>query len=135
MAALTQLDVECLEFQTGFLSGLVLGSWGEPELLHQYAGRYADVLAVLGRTKESDYYATIASGSCTLVGRAAKVAWAKRPLRRRLSSGTAARQQWQSAFTDSLFMEADDQLRLILDETTAFRAQIAHDFEPILPAR
>lgn len=135
MAALTQVDIECLEFQTGFLSGLVLGSWGEPEQLNQYASHYASTLDLLGRNKESAYYATIATAAASRIGQSASTAWTKRRLRHRLFASTATRQHWQAAYTDSLFMEADDKLRLLFEETAVFRAQISHHFEAALSVR
>ena len=55
MAELTELDRECLEYQTGHLSGYLLTSSGDPEQTNRYATRYAIVLAALGRMKESNF--------------------------------------------------------------------------------
>lgn len=135
MAALTQLDLECLDFQTGFLSGLVMVSWGHAEQLNRYASHYANILALLGRTKESDYYSAVASAASSSIGTAAQAAWAKRHLRYRLFATTATRQGWQSAYTDSLLTEADDNLRRIADDVADFRTQIAHHFEDATVSR
>ena len=37
-----------------------MASWGEPEQLTRYAARYSNVLALLGRVTEHDYYAQTA---------------------------------------------------------------------------
>lgn len=129
MAALTDLDVECLEYQTGFLSGLVLSSWGEPEQMSVYARRYASVLSLLGRVREHEYYSLIAGTAASHIGRAARKAWAELPLRHRLFAGRGERGQWLNAYTDSLLMEAEDRIRDLCDETADFRAQIAHNFD------
>lgn len=127
--ALTDLDIECLEYQTGFLSGLVIGSWGEPEQMSVYARRYASVLALLGRVSEHEYYTLIADTAAARIGRAARNAWYERPLRRRLFAGRSERAQWLNAYTDSLLMEAGDRLRGLRDETGDFRAYIGHYFD------
>jgi hypothetical protein len=127
--ALTALDLDCLEYQTGFLSGLILGSWGEPEQLHTYARRYASVLALLGREREHEYYTLIADTAARSIGRAAQKAWNGRPLRRRLFAGRSERAQWLNAYTDSMLMEAGDRLRGLRDETADFRAHIDHYFD------
>lgn len=84
MAQLTDLELDCLEYQTGFLSGPVIGSWGEPEQMSVYARRYASVLALLGRVREHDYYTLIADTAASRIGRAARNAWDERPLQHRL---------------------------------------------------
>ncbi|MCQ1917863.1 hypothetical protein, partial [Escherichia coli] len=81
MAQLTDLDLDCLEDQTGFLSGLVLSSWGEPEQRHVYARRYASVLALLGRVREHDYDTLIADTAARSIGRNGQKAWEARTLR------------------------------------------------------
>lgn len=128
MAALTELDRECLEYSIGPLNGLVLASWGEPEQLTRYAFRYASVLALLGRVKEHDYYAGIAVAAASFIGRPAYQAWHKRPLHRRLLAFPGPRARWQQAYTDSLFEEADAALRRVQADTDAFSAQIARRF-------
>jgi hypothetical protein len=128
MAELTELDRECLEYQTGYLSGLVLGSWSEPEQLTRYAFRYASVLALLGRVKEHDYYAGIAVAAAPFIGRPAAQAWRKRPLHRRLLAGLGPRARWQQAHTLALFAEADATLRRVQADTEAFREKIGRHF-------
>lgn len=134
MAALTRrtelsdLDIECLEYQEGFLSGLMLISSGKPEQMHRYARRYATVLALQGRVKEHGYYSAIADAAAHFIGRAASTEWNKRPLKERLLAGPGPRARWEQAHTDSLFKEADDELRRVQDDTAAFRATIAHHF-------
>lgn len=129
MAALTELDIECLEYQEGMLSGLVHTAWGEPEQLTRYAGRYSTVLALLGRVKEHEYYAAISNAAAPFIGRPARKAWHQRPLRARFLAGPGPRSRWEQAYTDSLFMEADDSLRRISDDTAAFRTMIARHFK------
>jgi hypothetical protein len=129
MAQLTDLDLDCLEFQTGLLSGLVMSSWGEPEQMSVYARRYASVLALLGRVRDHEYYSLIADTAAARIGRAAQKAWKSRPLRCRLLTGRGGRAQWTSAYTDSLLMESDDRLRGLRDETADFRAHIDHYFD------
>lgn len=128
MAQLTDLDRECLDYQTGFLSGLVLASWGEPEQMHVYARRYASVLALLGRVREYEYYTLIADTAAESIGKVARKAWESRTLRQRLLSGRDGRARWTSAYTDSLLAEAEDRLRALRDETADFRAHIAPCF-------
>lgn len=127
-AELTELDVECLEYQTGFLSGLVMTSWDQPEQLTRYAFRYASVLALLGRVKEHDYYAAIAIAAAPFIGRPASRAWGKRPLRQRLLAGPGPRARWQQAHTDSLFAEADVALRRVQEDADAHRKRIGRHF-------
>lgn len=134
MAGLSELDLECLEFQTGFLSGLTLGSWGEHEQMNRYASRHAIVLALLGRTKESDYQSAVANTSALYIGRAARKAWDRQPLRRRFRSDAGARYKWEQAHTESLFLEADDHLRRIQADVDEFRVQIAHHHFVAAPA-
>jgi hypothetical protein len=129
MAQLTDLDLDCLEYQTGFLSGMVMGSYGEPEQMSVYARRYAGVLALLGRAREYEYYALIADTASSHIGRAARKAWDERPLRHRLFAGRVERGRWLNAYTDSLFMEAGDRIRGLRDETADFRAHIDHYFD------
>lgn len=129
MAQLTDLDLDCLEYQTGFLSGLVMCSWGEPEQMSVYARRYASVLALLGRVRDHEYYTLIADTATRSLGRVAQKAWKARPLRCRLGAGQGGRGKWTSAFTDSLFMEAEDRLRGLRDDTADYRAHIAHYFD------
>lgn len=125
---LTELDLECLEFQEGLLSGLILVSSGQPEQLNRYATRYSTVLALLGRVKEHEYYAAISNAAAPFIGRPAGKAWRKRPFRQRFLAGPGQRARWEQAYTDSLFMEADDSLRRVRDDTAVFRASIAHYF-------
>lgn len=129
MAQLTALDIECLEYQTGFLSGLVMSSWGEPEQMSVYARRYASVLALLGRVREHEYYTLISDTAAARIGRAARNAWYERPLQCRLFAGRGERARWLNAYTDSLLMEAGDRLRGLRDETADFTAHIAHHFD------
>ncbi|HEX9228285.1 MAG TPA: hypothetical protein VF885_16910 [Arthrobacter sp.] len=129
MAQLTELDVECLEYQEGFLSGLMLCAAGQPEQLNRYASRYATILALLGRVKEHEYYAAIADASAPRIGRAAAEAWAKNNPRARLLTGHESRIRWEQAYTESLFMDADASLRRVKDDTAAFRATIARHFK------
>lgn len=129
------LMIECLEYQTGFLSGLMLGSWGEPEQLNRYASRYAIVLALLGRTGESAYQTGIANTAALFIGRPAKKAWSSRPLRRRFLAGPGPRYRWEQAYTESLFMEADDNLHRIQDDVAEFRAQIEYHFDTVTAVR
>jgi hypothetical protein len=129
MAQLTELDIDCLEYQEGMLSGLIQGAWGQPEQMHAYTTRYASVLALLGRAKEHDYYSTIASTAVHHVGRAARKAWDDRPLLTRLFTGRRRRRAWQSAYTDSLFMEADDALRRVRDDVAVYRAMTSRYFK------
>lgn len=126
--ALSELDLECLEYQEGFLSGLMLTSSGQPELLSRYASRYSTVLALQGRVKEHEYYAAIANAAAPFIGRAAGRAWSQSKLRRLELAGPGARIRWEQAYTDSLFMEADDALCRIQDDTAAFRKQISRHF-------
>lgn len=128
MAELTELDRECLEYQTGFLGGLVLGSWSEPEQLTRYAFRYASVLAFLGRVKEHDYYMGIAVAAASFIGRPAAQAWRKRPLHQRLLAGPGQRARWQQAHTDAMFAEAETALRRVQADADAFRGQIGRRF-------
>jgi hypothetical protein len=125
---LTDLDIECLEYQEGFLSGLILISPGKPEQMHRYANRYATVLALLGRVKEHSYYSAIADAAAHFIGRPASKEWNRRPLNERLLAGPGPRARWEQAHTDSMFKEADDSLRRVQDDTAAFRQQIARDF-------
>lgn len=127
--ALSELDIECLEYQEGFLSGLIFTASGQPELLSRYARRYASVLALLGRVKEHEYYTAVADAGAPFIGRAAAVAWSKRPFRARLLAGPVHRARWEQAYTASLFIEADDALRRVRDDTAGFRAAIAHHFD------
>jgi hypothetical protein len=129
MAQLTELDIDCLEYQEGMLSGLIQSAWGRPELMHVYASRYASVLALLGRAKEHDYYATIASTAVHHIGHAARKAWDDRPLRCQVFASRRRRRQWQSAYTDSLFMEADDALRRVRDDVSVYRAMTSRYFK------
>lgn len=129
MAQLTDLDLDCLEYQTGFLSGLVMCSWGEPEQMSVYARRYASVLALLGRVRDHEYYTLIADTATRSLGRVSQKAWKARPLRCRLLAGRGGRTKWTSAYTDSLFMEAEDRLRGLRDDTADYRAHIAHYFD------
>jgi hypothetical protein len=129
VAQLTDLDLDCLEYQTGFLSGLVLSSWGEPEQMSVYAHRYASVLALLGRVREHEYYSLIAGTAASQIGRAARKVWDSRPLRLRIFAGSSERAQWLNAYTDSLLMEAENRIRVLRDETADFRAQISHYFD------
>lgn len=129
METVSQLDLECLEYQTGFLSGLMMTCYGEPERLNRYASRYAIVLASLGRTGESTYQTTVANTAALYIGRPARKAWSKRALRYRFLAGPGARYRWEQAYTESLFLEADSDLRRIRDEVADFRAQIAHHFD------
>jgi hypothetical protein len=129
VAQLTELDLDCLEYQTGFLSGLVMGSWGRPEQMYVYARRYASVLALLGRVREHEYYSLIADTAARAIGRSAQKAWQERPLRRRLSAGRGGRARWTSAYTDSLLVEAEDRIRTLRDETADFRAHIGGYFD------
>jgi hypothetical protein len=125
---LTELGLECLEYQEGFLSGLMLTASGQPEQTHRYASRYAAVLALQGRVKEHEYYGAIANAATRFIGRAASKAWNERPSRSGFLAGTGARILWEQAYTDSLLMEADDALRRIQDDTDTFRKQIARHF-------
>jgi hypothetical protein len=125
---LTELDLECLEYQEGFLSGLMLISSGQPEQMHRYASRYATVLALQGRVREHEYYAAIADAAAPFIGRAASKAWSQSHVKRRLFDGPGARVRWEQAYTDSMFKEADDALRRIQDDTGTFRKQIARHF-------
>jgi hypothetical protein len=129
MAQLTDLDLDCLEYQTGFLSGLVMASWGEPEQMYLYASRYASVLALLGRAREHEYYALIADTAARNIGRAAQKAWDARDLRHRALSGRGGRAVWTSAYTDAMLTEAQDRLRTLRDETATYRAHIDHYFD------
>jgi len=129
LARLTELDLECFEYQEGFLSGLMLTAWGQPEQLNRFAGRYASVLALLGRVGEHEYYDRIGNAAAPFIGRAARKAWDGRPLRLRIVARRGQRTRWEQAYTDSLFLEAEDRLRNIRDETAAFRAVIAHHFD------
>jgi hypothetical protein len=129
MAQLTELDIDCLEYQEGMLSGVIRTAWGQPEQMARYAGRYASVLALLGRAKEHDYYALIASTAVHQVGQAARKAWDERPLLHRLFTGRRRRRQWQSAYTDSLFIEADDALRRVRDDVAVYRAMTSRYFK------
>lgn len=128
-AELTDLDIECLEYQEGFLSGLMLISSGKPEQMHRYASRYATVLALQGRVKEHAYYSSIANAVAPFIGRAASKAWNNRPLSERLLAGPGPRARWEQCHTDSLFKEADDSLRRVQDDAEAFREQIARHFK------
>lgn len=123
MAELSALDLDCLEFSTGFLSGMVLASVGEPEQMHLYASRLADVVDQLGRRRERDYYATIAEAAAKGIGRAAAKAWAARPLLVRITG--LSRQQWTDAYTWSLIVEAEDRLRSLDGDVAAYRATVA----------
>ncbi|MET4143895.1 hypothetical protein [Arthrobacter sp. UYCo732] len=134
MATVSQLDLECLEYQTGFLGGLVLSSWGEPEQMNRYASRYAIVLASLGRVKESDYQAGIAATAARFIGRSARKAWTERPRHLRLLARPGDQHRWEQAHTDGLFLEADDHLRRISDDVADFRDNIANHFGPSSPA-
>ena len=125
---LTELDIECLEYQEGFLSGLMLVSSGQPEQMHRYTSRLATVLALQGRVKEHEYYAAIANAAAPFIGRAASKAWSQRPPRDRLLGGPGARIRWEQAYTDSLFLEADDALRRVSDDTDIFREQISRHY-------
>ncbi|QOT19594.1 hypothetical protein [Paenarthrobacter sp. YJN-5] len=127
--ALTALDLDCLEYQTGFLCGMVQGSWGEPEQLHVYARRYASVLALLGRTREYEYYTLIADTAAASIGRAAQKAWESRGFRRRLLSRRGGRALWTSAYTGALITEAEDRLLTLQEETAAYRAQVKQYFD------
>lgn len=128
MAELTELDLECLEYEIGPLLGLLGVSWGCPELVSQYAGRYAFVLSSLGRFKESSYQAMLAGHAVGSIGRPARKAWRERPLRRRLLAGPGGRRRWEDAYTESFFIEAEDNLRKVRDDVAGLRAQIAHHF-------
>lgn len=127
---LTDLDRECLEFQEGFLSGLILSSREAPEHLTRYAFRYASVLALLGRVKEHTYYAAIANVSSTFVGRPAAQEWLKQPLAERLRLGPGGRIRWQQAHTDKLFQEADEELHRIEQLAAEYRSNVADQFGP-----
>lgn len=125
---LTDLDRDCLEYQTGFLSGLVLASWGEPEQMSTYARRYASVLALLGRVREYEYYTLVADAAARGIGLAAQKAWELRPLRARILASPDERARWIVAYTDSLITEANDRLRVLQDETADYRAAVAPHF-------
>ncbi|HEX9088221.1 MAG TPA: hypothetical protein VF867_11900 [Arthrobacter sp.] len=128
MARLTHLDLECLEYQEGFLSGIMLTVRGQPEQLNRVAARYASVLALLGRISEHEYYDRISSAAAPFIGRAARKAWNGRPLRHRIVGRRGQRTRWEQAYTTSLFLEAEDRLRNIRDETAAFRVMIGPHF-------
>jgi hypothetical protein len=129
MAQLTPLDLDCLEYQTGFLSGLVIASWGRPEQMHVYARRCANVMALLGRIREHEYYSLIADTAARSIGRAAQKAWEARTFRQRLLSGRDGHTRWTRAYTDSLLAEAEDRLRTLRDETAAYRAHVRDCFD------
>jgi hypothetical protein len=126
MAELSALDLDCLEYQTGFLSGLILASWGEPEQMHLYASRLASTMDLLGRQRERDYYSLIAETAAKSIGVAAAKAWPKRSLRARITG--PSRQQWTDAYTSSLFIEAEDRLRGLDDDTADYRSVVAPYF-------
>lgn len=128
MAELTDLDLECLEYQTGHLSGLLIASSWEPEQTIRYATRYALVLAALGRMKQSEFHMLLAEGAAPFVGRKASRAWSARPLLVRLAATRNARERWQLAYTQSLYDEADGKLRRVAESTAEFREQMAHHF-------
>jgi hypothetical protein len=125
VAELTDLDLECLEYQTGHLSGFLLTSSGDPEQTNRYASRYAIVLAALGRMKESNLKLILADASAQHIGLKARRAWSERPLASRLTATPAAREQWEADYTQSLFAEADERLNRLAEYTTDFRAQMA----------
>ncbi|GAA4033204.1 hypothetical protein GCM10023063_15820 [Arthrobacter methylotrophus] len=129
MPQLTPLDLDCLEYQTGFLSGLVIASWGRPEQMHVYARRCANVMAPLGRIREHEYYSLIADTAARSIGKAAQKAWELRRLRHRLLASRGARAQWTSAYTDSLLIEDEDRIRTLRDETTDYRARVRVYFD------
>lgn len=134
MAVLTeeQLDTECLEYQTGLLSGYLMAYRTEPELLVRVGTHYALVLAQLGRNRSAEYkyIHTLASAGQLYIGRAAHRAWQSRPLLDRIFAGAGTRRLWEQAYTESLFMEADGNLRRIADDTAAFRTAISGDPDP-----
>lgn len=128
MAELSDLDLECLEYQTGHLSGYLLTSSGDPEQTNRYATRYAIVLAALGRIKESNFQTILADGAALYIGSKARKAWSERPLAARLAATRSAQEQWETAYTRSLFAEADENLNRLAQYTADFREQMAHHF-------
>lgn len=127
MAELTDLDRECLEYETGFLSGLVLCASDEPEKLNRYASRYAIVLALLGRVKESGYYDQIAKAAARRIGRTSLRVWDNLSPSARLFTGRK-REQWLQDATDSMFEAADTELSRIRTYSDAFRKKISRHF-------
>lgn len=125
---LTDLDLECLEYQTGHLSGLIISSSDEPEQMTRYATRYAVVLAALGRMKESNFHSILAEGAAQHVGRRASRAWYRRPLHKRLRATRHARAVWEAAYTQALFADADANLARLTEYTEEFRGQVARHF-------
>lgn len=128
MAELTDLDLECLEYQTGHLSGLLIASSWEPEQTIRYATRYALVLAALGRMKQSEFHMLLAEGAAPFVGRKASRAWYRRPLHKRLLATPQARAVWEAAYTQSLFADADANLQRVAESTLEFREQMSRHF-------
>ena len=128
MAELTDLDLECLEYQTGYLSGFMLASSGQPEQTTRYATRYAIVLAALGRMKESNFQSILAEGAAQHIGRRASRAWYRRPLLKRLLATPEARAVWEATYTQALFDDADANLLRLAEYAVEFREQMAHHF-------
>jgi hypothetical protein len=128
VAELSELDLECLEYQTGYLSGFMISSSWEPEQMTRYATRYAIVLAALGRMKESNFQSLLAEGAAPYIGRKASKAWSERPLVSRLTATQESREQWEAAYTQSLFADADANLQRLAEYTAEFREQMSHHF-------
>ncbi|QOD06012.1 hypothetical protein [Pseudarthrobacter sp. BIM B-2242] len=129
MAELTDLDRECLEFQEGFLSGLIAATRSQPEHLTRYSFRYASVLALLGRVSEHSYCATIANVASTFIGRSAVQAWYGLPIGERLRLGPGGRTRWQQAHTDGLFQDADKELSRIDQLAANYRNDLSTHFD------
>lgn len=128
MAELTDLDLDCLEFSTGFLSGLVAASWGEPEKMFAYAARHAGVSALLGRVKEHGYYAGIARTSAAQMGVVAQKAWDREPLLRRIAAGRAGRLEFLRAYTADRLSAADSRLAALDADAATYRNRIRSHF-------
>jgi hypothetical protein len=128
MAELSALDLDCLEYQTGFLSGLVLASWGEPEKMNLYASRLASVMASLGRQREHDYYATVARTSAASIGLAAQKAWDRQPLRSRMTAKPADRLRFLRDHTAGILSAAEVRLEKLDDDVAKYRVSVKRHF-------
>ncbi len=128
MAELTDLDLDCLEYSTGFLSGLVAASWGEPEKTFTYATRHAGVSALLGRVREHDYYTAIARTSAAQMGPVAQKAWDREPLLRRATAGQAERLEFLRDYTAERLAAAESRLEKLDDDAANYRKSIKSRF-------
>lgn len=124
-----QIDRECLESETAYLSGMMLVAWGEPEMLTRYATRGAVICAALGDARGSKYHLDVANGAALLIGMKAQRAWSKRAIRHRIFAGAETRHRWERAYTESLFADADDQLRRAAGFVAELRQLIVENAE------